>query len=383
MQYIKWIFALCATLPSIVSGAPFDLTKATSGYLYFNLAGADMARHDGELKNCISHWASGIRPEPAPYTAGIVGIIVIDSMNAHWEGARKDINIEHCMVAKGWQLVRLPDEEGERLAKLPRNELVQALSPYVSAEQPKGEIVRTWKNETIYQSTLIGKSPEPAKRTLLSALAISADNPEIPGITSIHEVTRKEAHEARKRQHIFGIKTNKLVEATALQPGQVRLIYSVRSSKKKRQILTFIERSDPSDPMGSNFFGVFGERDALPLPDGTFLSHRSVLVPAGLWFVQGPLVNLDNCLGAPSFEAKDGTTAYLGTFDTTTDKIGVSMDMTMINEALSQSGIGATPVQWQNGFTYPCRQTLMYALEFEGFPFLENYKWGSQGRKSR
>lgn len=373
--------AIFAILPSIVAATAIDMTKATPGYLYFNRAGEDMTRHDGELRNCIAHWHSGIFPPAAPYTAGIVGVLVIDAMNSNWEGARKDINIEHCMVAKGWRLVRLPDHEGESLAKLPRNELAQALAPYVTAEQPRGEVVRSWENALIYQSTIVARSPERAKRKLLSALAMSPTNPEISGIKSIDPETRKLAHEARKKQHIFGIKTNKLLDATALKPGQARLIYSVKSSKKKPQIFAFLERSDNSDPMSNNFFGVASDRETLPLPDGTFLSHRSILVPAGIWFVQGALVNLDNCLGAPSFEVGEGMTAYLGTFDTTADKMNVSMEMTMLNEALAQSAMKVTPVQWRNGFTYPCRQTLMYALEFEGFPFNESYKWGSQARK--
>ncbi|MFP1133372.1 hypothetical protein, partial [Asticcacaulis sp. W401b] len=112
--------------------------------------------------------------------------------------------------------------------------------------------------------------------------------------------------------------------------------------------------------------------------DGSLLSTRSILVPSGLWYVQGGGLNLDNCLGAPFFEAADGASIYLGTFDLTSDKMSINMDTTSIGQALSGKPIKLVQAHWVNGYTYPCRQLSMYALEFDGFPFANGYQWGSR-----
>ena len=404
----NFIFALVflAFLPAVSFAQPFNMTKATAGFLYFNSAGADMARHDGELKNCIEHWAAGIsllssntatgsetaaifRNVPPRSTneivggaiGGVVADIVTDFIMDGWDRARRDINIEHCMVAKGWRLVRLLPEEGERLSKLSQKDLAAALTLYVSAEQPQGEIVRTWRNEGIYQSTITAKDPQAAKRKLLSVAAISPDSPVIKGITSIDPAARLQAQQVLNKQYINGIRTTKLTESpTVVRPNQSLLMFSIRSKSKKRHISTFLELSDPTGPMSRHFFGVIAEKEFQTLSDGTFITHGSVVVPSGTWFVQGARHNMDYCLGAPYFEAKDGASVYLGTFDATGDKLTVNTDKAAIEQKLGGRIANLETAQWKNGFTYPCSQMSMYALEFDGFPFAEGYLWGSQAQ---
>ncbi|MFP1133007.1 hypothetical protein [Asticcacaulis sp. W401b] len=218
-----------------------------------------MAQHDGELKNCIYNWAGGINPEPDPFSGpagtGILGAAINQTMVTNWEAARKSINVEHCMIAKGWRLVRLVPEEGGKLARLPQKDLAAVLAPDISAGQPRGEIVRFWRNEEIYQSTVIARSPENAERYLLSAAAMSPDNPMIVGITSIDPVVRKRASEARSKLSAVLGRTKKLSDVTPPGPGQALFIYSIRTKKKQKSSITWLERADLEDPMSVNVLG--------------------------------------------------------------------------------------------------------------------------------
>ncbi|EGF93227.1 hypothetical protein ABI_16670 [Asticcacaulis biprosthecium C19] len=52
------------------------------------------------------------------------------------------------------------------------------------------------------------------------------------------------------------------------------------------------------------------------------------------------------------------------------------MDMADLDRGKANLGVAVTPAAWVNGYTYACRQMLMYALEFNGFPFAPGYHWG-------
>ena len=146
--------------------------------------------------------------------------------------------------------------------------------------------------------------------------------------------------------------------------------------------LFFLERARSGGGEQLDYFGLHGAKAFVAQPDGSITATLAVLVPAGKWFVQGMAQNLDNCMGAPSFEAEGGSTVYLGTFDATGNRIKVDTGETAQSAALSSSNLTAMPANWINGFTYICRPMSMYALEFENFPYEATYHWGSRSGSS-
>jgi hypothetical protein len=372
---VKFIITLGLTLfslmPEIAWSKPFNLTAATSGYLYFNMPGTNMARHDGELKNCIANWTVGESSGVAlpQSNMGLVGDLVQSAMLSGWEQARKNINIEHCMVSKGWRLVRLAPDEGARLAQLSQKDLAAALQPYISSQFPKGEIVRIWRNEEIYRSTIIASSPRNAIREVLSISAISPNNPILNGISNIDIKTNNEVLQL--------FKPVALRDAVMPGPGQSLLIYTLRAKEKFKFPIFYLQQESLENKKNVGVFGLYAPKTFSVQSDGYLIANLAVLVPSGIWYVQGQPIHLDNCLGAPAFNAESESKVYLGTFDVTGDKVRVDTNADAVNHILPAS-IMATPAKWVNGYTYPCRQMSMYALEFDGFPFLPEYKWGSR-----
>jgi hypothetical protein len=241
MAFATFIVCCVGSHVDEAGAEPFNLTKATSGYLYFNRPDADMAQHDGELKNCIANWKAEPQTDSAssssrnsdPYL-GPVGQEVLDTMISGWEAARQNINIEHCMVAKGWRLVRLSEDEGQRLSLLPQRDLVATLQPYIAADLPPGEIVRIWRNEELYSDTIIVSSPRNATRQMLSIAVLSPDNPTEAGIQSTDIKNMIDIvgpwNESLKRNQ-----PKPFDQAAKPGPGQALLIYTLRMPKKTKR----------------------------------------------------------------------------------------------------------------------------------------------------
>jgi hypothetical protein len=300
---------------------------------------------------------------------------------SNWERARKDINIELCMVVKGWRLMRLPELEGQRLALLSQNELSVALASLVGSLSPTGETARIFRNETITPSQTRATDYKNAKRTLLSAQAISPNAQSDQGILSMDP--------SQRGQRIGWSGPTPIGQVVKLEPQSVYdnapnsavIIYGFRQTRKARFQLTAIERESVSAQQTVDRVFVSANNSPIMLADGSALSIQVFRVPPGKWFVQGGYFNYDNCMGAPVFEAKAGSVTYMGTFDIRADKYVVDLNPQLVEGRLSPSLSTFSIAQWQNGYTYTCRQMLLYATEFEGFPFVEGYSWGSKANK--
>ena len=163
---------------------PVTLVKATPGYLYFNRPGATLETHDAELSDCLgaSVVAAPTAQDPQPSRGVLEDALttgIQNQMLAGWARARANINVELCMVVRGWRLMRLEDDEGRRLAGLDRRVLASALEPWIGVTSPPGEMVRTWHNDLAFIGTIADRSPANASRVLLSEFALS-ENPAAP-----------------------------------------------------------------------------------------------------------------------------------------------------------------------------------------------------------
>lgn len=118
---------------------------------------------------------------------------------------------------------------------------------------------------------------------------------------------------------------------------------------------------------------------AQPNADGRLTKTMALLVPAGEWRVYGHRLQLDYCIGAPFFAANSGEVVFLGEFDFDSGALNPNVSDQALRRHLPTSlaiSTAARAASWQNGATWPCRMELMYALEFDGFPYASDYAWG-------
>lgn len=361
----------------VAAAEPANLTHATAGYLYFNRPGATRTEHDSELVNCAAaarnnYLANAQAPAAGdPASHGLVGDLVTGMMLSGWARAHYNIVIEHCMVVRGWRLVRLDEAAGQRLERLEREALAQEMAPLIGASNPPGEIVRTWRNEGADPRSIIASSPANASRVLLSALAAdpNAGPPDVPVNT------------ANPGDFTFA-PVLAPVPLTALAPpraGRALLIVGLvgpRSGGRRYfpDLRNEHERTVETVQLLLQGAERVGDRVTKTL---------AFDVPAGEWSMAGYPINLSFCLGAPSFVANGGDVIFVGEFDS-----GAILNANTSAEAFARHVPGALaqsarPAQWINGATWTCPPNNLYALEFEDAPFRPGYQWGSMAARDQ
>lgn len=350
---------------------PRDLTRATPGYLYFNRPGATLSEHNSELVNCmdVSSRPSVQGPSagraPYPY-GGVVGDWVLEGMVQGYDRARRAINIENCMVVRGWRLVRLDDVSGRRLSELPREQLLAELSVLLGEFAPLGEIVRVWSNEIAGRDFVTVRSQRNSRRTLLSELVVDIAAPP-PAVR--FEATNVPVQPSRRIQPIEG------AALTSLDPDEVVLVVGLTTQRGSRRHFANLSRFDGAGGIDTLFLTTNNARERA---DGRLERTLVFKVRAGQWRLEGFSINF--CFGAPSFTATGGDIIFVGEFDlaAATDTPNLtpeSLEHHMAALAPEWSG-RARPAAWTNGATWPCPAFVNSAFEFEGFPFEPGYRFG-------
>lgn len=373
----RFLFAalLWGVLAIAAQAEPANLARATPGYLYFNLPGATKAEHDSELVNC-SNAASNNYLADAPaktvdtyLSKGIVGGLVTGAMLSGWQRAQYNIGLEHCMVVRGWRLVRLDAELGANLESLDSASLAHELTPLIGAAIPEGEIVRIWRNEGADGNTIVARSPANAKRVLLSALAADpqALPPDVPvRILGPGDLTFEPV-----------IQPVSLADVSHPPADKTLLIAGLVGPSKHRLFALDLrnQRGATVETLQLTYRG--GARDGKKRKN-----TLAFVVPAGEWSIAGFSIHLNTCLGAPSFVANEGNVIFLGEFNT-----GGSLQPDMSTEAMARHvpkslHADVQNAQWVNGATWPCPPFNFYAIEFDGAPFRPGYEWGSRARNN-
>jgi hypothetical protein len=144
--------------------AASDLTRTSEGFTYFNKAGADLATHDAAVRECrviaeklhqpgpmMPSTTVFVPPGGSPLAAGVGGAIgmaiamAIEQAVADHKG--QPVNVENCMVVKGWRVVALEEAEGKAFPTLKKDAQASRLSQWIGAAEPHGKVVRSFAND--------------------------------------------------------------------------------------------------------------------------------------------------------------------------------------------------------------------------------------------
>jgi hypothetical protein len=367
-----------------------DLAKSSDGYTYFNKPGAQVAVHDADVRDCKVKAGRLHQPDTSPpvYAPGLAGAIgaaigkaIVMAMN---DAKARPVNVENCMVVKGWRVVALDPVAGEAADKLETAAKVARMTPLIGAAEPEGTIVRVFANDAASNQTAGMFSP--ARNTIKSALSVDAmgDPPESD------KPTKEKAPPAPK------------LAKSARPPAPLKAEQLGEIPADSALIVVNVQ--------GTGAFSVAFERQG---PDaktpawadgrpGAFLAGQPVkatataggaqgtthvfAVPPGRWKIahmSAGLFTVSLCLGAPSFEVAAGDVVYAGSFDPASATNNIGPEMTLepyraVFPALSGLGDKMRPATYVNGSTGQCQGAYMYALETTGGQFAEGYAHGSK-----
>jgi len=397
---------MCAAAVTMALAAPalsraadvIGMGNMTKGYTYYNLPGTTAADHTDAVKACAAE-AYKIRSTDAEiqygptyyYTdyrgqvtaastvGGVIGNIIVDQMIAGWSRGVYAAAFENCMVVRGWRVVRLPQSEGASLAELAPADLATRLAPWTGAEQPHGDIVRTFKNDAASASTrYMYFRPAHNNDGLLSLTAVTGK--------SLATVTLAPPPQTTV------IKLDPKWPKSGLTPDQIAttlpeagvIVMRVTGTSNNNGVNLTLERvgTDPNVRPSSEDHAT----DVITVgqvkgsgKDGAFAAFA---VPAGRWriaAVAGMVANISFCMGSPSFPIAAGEVVYAGTFDLSAADLGPDLSLDAPKTWLAGKPAADTirPAAYTNGSQSACGYNGIYALELKGVPNDPDYHWGS------
>jgi hypothetical protein len=364
--------------------APTNLGRMTLGYTYFNRPGADTKAHDDAVMGCAAQAAKthSYDEQSPPSATGLAPALISGVLQSAYHHGAVGANLENCMVVRGWRVVLVADAEGKNLASLPQRELAARLAPWVGAQTPHGDVVRSWRNDAGLSGTVRFSFRPPhindGQLSLLSAtghdLTQFATQPD--PFASLAGETYAKALDKRW----LGAMLKPTALASAAPEGGV-VIAEVRGGSiyGSGYVVLRREGSTPDDIASVSDhrldFAIVGATPSL------FANRKATMVaqavPPGRWHIWaiGSTTHgtLNFCLGAPSFEVKPGDLIYLGSFDFLGD-LGPNMGLAPVRAWLADT-VEAGKVkaaEYTNGSTGPCGGVGIYAFEIPGAPFEPN-----------
>ena len=385
MQFIRAV-AISILFSTLAGGAataePANLTQAAPGYTYFNRSGATAQDYDTELRNCVAMNDTMMRN--SNMSAGL-------AFNMVWDGMFRRVfhaAVQDCMVARGWQVMRLPEDEGKSLAALDPTALTEKLSPWVGSATPPGEVATRWDNDAANPATVrdggsLGPTAADDSHSLSLAgvlpvkrvYDLGTDSPQIKQMGEEGTEMRKAIRKSLEPEEVDSVAADKAI-----------LIFTLRSTGKKTSITLQRMGPDPDtsarlDKMPSMinlaFTKTAGQGEVV---EQTF----AFAVPTGKWRLQhlSPQSIVDFCLGAPFVTLNAGDVVNLGTFDVAMMPYQPDMTSGPAEHFLSASPKALQRLKaasWTNGGISQCPVFgLPYALEFPNTPFAKGYHWGSR-----
>jgi len=384
-------FYLAAALAAVATPVcATDLAKSSDGYTYFNKPGAQVAAHDADVRDCKVKAGRLHQPDTSPpvYAPGLAGAIgaaigkaIVMAMN---DAKARPVNVENCMVVKGWRVLALDPATGEAVSKLDNAGKVARMTPLIGAAEPEGTIVRVFANDAANAQTAGMFSP--ARNTIKSALSVEAmgDPPESDKPTKEKPAPApKLAKSARppaplKAEQLGEIPANSALIVVNLQGAGALSVGFEREGPDARTPAW-------ADGRPGSFVAAQPVK-ATATAGGAQGTTLVFAVPPGRWKIahlSAGLFTVSLCLGAPSFEVAAGEVVYAGAFDpaSATNTIGPEMALEpyrAVFPALSGLGEKMRPASYVNGATGQCYGAYMYALETTGRPFAEGYALGSR-----
>ena len=394
---------LAASMAALIgspAAAAVNLNQPSKGYTYFHRAGATMEAHDAQIRECMK---SGYFSQPSAAdgataaSQGLAGVIAAVIVNVAVAAMQADniqlTTIENCMVLHGWNVVQIPEAQGEPMTKLEQPALHAALEPLVGAHTPAGEIVRTYDNDLAKPDTVAFLGIGPIDKKSFSRLALPelTAEPEAEGAIQKASVTKppKMPKTAKK------LPTVQLLEKLQPVPEGSALLLVRFEGQRGFPTLNF-RRLGPDEetpawvdgkPAIANLLMPVTAWAGKPkAPDGVV----AMAVPPGRWVLDsvsaGPIPNtalgVHLCYGAPAFEAAAGEVVYLGSF--AMNRLTPDMAIDPARTALSakpELTEKLKPAGYVNGLKGSCGGLgYGYALEVADAPYEEGYGLGSRAR---
>jgi hypothetical protein len=265
-------------------------------------------------------------------------------------------NLENCMVVHGWDVVRLDDAEGARVAALSQPEQAAALAKWVGDEQPPGVVVRHFTPLSELKRGGLHERPKPPSLSLTASaphLTQAAGTPARNGPPDIREIAAGDA-------------------TTLTPPGTAVIVVKMRAIAPKQNWFRLALITDGAGPDAHPQIvaATVASPTKLFWRPGTVMEKTFVLqVPAGRWRLM-PVV-ADFCLGGPAFNVAAGEAVFAGTFGIDpADMYAPEMDVDHVAGELADKALAArlTPAKWENGDTYRCgmlKAPFIYAYEMK------------------
>jgi hypothetical protein len=381
---MRTIFAVIAAISAValpgLGHAAADLSKMTPGYTYYNMPGTTLADHDVEVGACAAE-AVKVQSFGAQANKHMSGLLV-DAMGDAANRGAFAASLENCMVVRGWRVVRVPDAEGKKLSQLAPTDLAKAISPWIGAEQPHGEIVRIWGNDAANaEVTRYAIRPKHNNDGLLS-LKAATDSPlakvTIPpmGAVTVAKIDPKWPTKPLMPKDI----------ATTLPEAGVVIVHLKGITVKDGIGFAFVRVGPDKDTFPSTLDNApdqlgFYVAKLFAKKEGNFLA---IAAPPGRWRLasMGIAPQLGFCLGAPSFSVSAGEVVYAGSFDMSGTKLGPDLSLDAPKAWLAGQPAAETihAAEYTNGTQGLCGYNGVYALEVEGAPYEPGYKWGGAAK---
>jgi hypothetical protein len=370
------VLPLCALLVGTAAFAqPTNLTKATDGFTYFNRPGADSQGLTADLLDCADATSQTVDPyRTVPYGAGglLAGALAAALVMPAFESAAGKsiygVNIENCMVAKQWRVVRLSNAEGGAIAKLDAASQATTLQAWVGLATPHGDIVRSFANEGASASTVKDGRADGWSATSLSVTSLDAQ--------AIRAHRLSEARYAGRR-----IRELPAGQTPDLSGDNGLIIVHLKGlGHQNGEWMSFRRLPDTgsTDPQTAVYFEVWLPSLPFPRPSDRRDRIQAFVVPPGRWIVNNvgqDLSAVSFCVGAPSFQVSRGEAVFAGTFDLGSDDVGPDMSLATAQSFLAdRPAVAATlrPAVWSNGARTSCalpqsfvHATFIYALEID------------------
>jgi len=382
--------SLFATAAPASEPTELNLGRMTPGFSYFNKPFADVKTHNDDLTACLVEAA-----KMRSFAEQLGSWSPAWTLTALLESVKADANtrgtllagLENCMVVRGWRVVHLDDAEGAALAALPAADLMAKLTPWLGAESPHGEIVRTWHNDAalaaVNHFSLHASHTNKGQLSLLAA----ATTP-----SGAIKANRQDA-EAAKPAPVGKVAIDPKWSKKKLKPetldtapeGSAIFIVNVTGfSMRQGNGFAFNRMGPDADTAPSTIDHGPDQVEALASTLAGGGTHfMAFAVPPGRWRVYGMWnggIGLNFCLGAPAFEAKAGEVIYAGKLDMKQEKLAPDLALGDVTAWAGSAKAAARikPAVWINGTRGACAPNSIYALEFDGAPFEEGYALGSK-----
>ena len=409
-----------ATAPS--ESGVVRIANPSEGYTYFNKPGANIDDHETDVRSCLLDAKDVVSLDEFINNNQSLMAAIMTSERA--KSARLSA-LENCMIVRGWRVVGLQTDEGKALSEGPQDKLRSFLSGQVGAEQPQGQIVRIWGNEahnaTHKRSELVPRSTDNGQLSLLYLGKITdLLYPSTNSVMVDYGGTSTLATLDHTASMASRLKAAQRSGAELARPLQTTSDIEVPATFEKKigRNLAVADLANIPDGWGLIVIRIEGRslKNGGSLGFGPFrgpklrskkgvtvneIDLRSGLLVKGVgkdgsWFIravppgeyrlsQMEITPLYFCLGSPVFKLEKGQILYAGTFDLSATAMGPDLSMEPVRTLLVGSPFAdrVQPASYVNGSTANCLGGVaIYAIEFPGAPFLEDYEWGSKAKKS-